>query len=157
MTGRLRALVAAAALIALSASAAPPANPIVGTWRLNLARSTFSPGPAPRSQIRHYVESGAGVTLTMTTVAADGRETTITLTFTEDGRRLPASTSPDYDTVAAEHVDARTVHSTQFRNGVVVGTGVRTVSADGRTLTFAQQGTHADGVRYRNVSVYDRQ
>jgi hypothetical protein len=31
------------------------------------------------------------------------------------------------------------------------------VSKDGKTLTFAQKGTHANGVKYDDVSVYDRQ
>src|SRR5262245_26035510 len=35
--------------------AAQAADPILGTWVLNVARSTFSPGPAPRSETRTYV------------------------------------------------------------------------------------------------------
>jgi hypothetical protein len=46
-----------------------------------------------------------------------------------------------------------TVHSTQMKAGVTVGTGVRTVSKDGKTLTFAQKGTHVTGVKYDDVSV----
>jgi hypothetical protein len=38
---------------------------------------------------------------------------------------------------------------------------VKTTAADGKesttTLTFAQKGTHATGVKYDDVSVYDRQ
>ena len=41
--------------------------------------------------------------------------------------------------------------------GKTVGTGVRRVSKDGKTLTFGQKGTHADGTKYHDVLVYDRQ
>jgi hypothetical protein len=44
-----------------------------------------------------------------------------------------------------------------MKAGAAVGPGVRTVSKDGKTLTFKQKGTHANGTKYDNVSVYDRQ
>jgi len=50
-----------------------------------------------------------------------------------------------------------TVHSTQTKAGATVGNAVRTVSKDGKTLTFAQKGTHAGGGKFDDVSVYDRQ
>ena len=137
--------------------AAPAADPLIGTWKLNVAKSKFSPGPAPKAQIRNYAESAQGTTLTLKTTAADGKETTTSLTFRDDGKPYPASGNPDFDTVSVTRLDALTVHSAQLKAGVTVGTGVRTVSKDGKTLTFAQQGTHASGVKYDNVLVYDRQ
>jgi hypothetical protein len=59
--------------------------------------------------------------------------------------------------VSVTRADALTVHSIQTKAGTKVGTGVRTVSKDGKTLTFAQKGTHASGGKYDDVSVYDRQ
>jgi hypothetical protein len=138
-------------------AAAPAADPVIGTWKLNLAKSTFSPGPAPKSQTRTYVESAHGITLTVKTTAADGKESTTTLTFKDDGRPYAVSGNPDFDMASVKRVDAMTVHSIQMKAGVTVGTGVRTVSKDGKTLTFAQKGTHATGVKYDDVSVYDRQ
>jgi len=38
-----------------------------------------------------------------------------------------------------------------------VGIAVRTVSKDGKTLTFTQKGTSAAGVKYDSTLVYDRQ
>src|SRR5213595_692087 len=35
--------------------AAQDADPIIGTWVLNVAKSAFSPGPAPLSESRTYV------------------------------------------------------------------------------------------------------
>src|ERR1700674_582720 len=50
------------------------ADPVVGTWKLNLAKSTFGGGPALKSQIRTYSQSAQGITLKLKTVRADGRE-----------------------------------------------------------------------------------
>jgi hypothetical protein len=144
-------------ILAIGMGTALAADAVVGTWKLNLAKSTFSPGPAPKSQTRIYAESAQGMTVTVKTTAADGKESTTTLTFKDDGKSYPVSGNPDFDTVSATRVDALTLHSTQMKAGATVGTGVRTVSKDGKTLTFAQKGTHAAGGKYDDVSVYDRQ
>ncbi len=133
------------------------ADSVVGTWKLNLAKSTFSPGPAPKSQTRTYAESAQGLTLRIKTIAADGKESTATLTFKDDGKPYAVSGNPDFDMVSVTRVDVWTVHSTQTKAGATVGTGVRTVSKDGKSLTFSQKGTHAAGGKYDDVSVYDRQ
>ena len=145
------------AILAIGTGTALAADPVVGTWKLNVAKSTFSPGPAPKSQTRSYAESAQGMTLTVKTITADGKESTTTLTFKVDGKPYPASGNPDFDSVAVTRVDALTVHSTQTKAGANVGAAVRTVSKDGRTLTFAQKGTHATGQKYDDISVYDRQ
>jgi hypothetical protein len=145
------------AILAIGTSAAFAADAVVGTWKLNLAKSTFSPGPAPKSQTRNYTESAQGITVTVKTVAADGKELTTSLTFKDDGKPYPMSGNPEIDMVSVKRVDALTVNSTQMKGGAPVGTAVRTVSKDGKTLTFTQKGTHANGTKFEDVSVYDRQ
>jgi hypothetical protein len=147
-----------ALVLAVYAEAAFAADPIVGTWQLNLARSTFSPGPAPRSATRTYTESADGITLTVKTTAADGKTSSVTLlTLKYDGKPHAVSGNPDFDSVSVTRVDGSTVHSVQAKGGVRVSTIDRSVAKDGKTLTFKEKGTHADGVTYEDVSVYDRQ
>jgi hypothetical protein len=145
------------AILTIGTGSALAADAVVGTWKLNLAKSTFSPDPAPKSQTRSYAESAQGMTVTVKTTAADGKESTTVLTYKEDGKPYPESGSPDLDMVTLTRVDALTVHSTQTKSGATVGTAIRTVSKDGKTLTFAQKGTHVNGAKYDNVSVYDKQ
>jgi len=145
------------AILALGTSVASAADAVIGTWKLNVAKSTFSPGPAPNSQTRTYAESAQGIALTVKTVAQDGKESTATVTFKEDGKPYAMSGNPDFDTVSVKRVDAFTTNSTQTKAGVSVGTGVRAVSKDGKTLTFSQKGTHVNGVKFDDVLVYDRQ
>jgi hypothetical protein len=146
-----------AAIITLGTGTALAADAVVGTWKLNLAKSTFSPGPAPKSQTRAYSESAQGMTVIVKTTGADGKDSSTTLTYKEDGKPYPSSGSPDFDKVSVTRVDALTTRSTQMKAGATVGTAVRTVSKDGKTLTFAQKITHADGAKFDDVSVYDRQ
>lgn len=132
-------------------------DPIVGTWNLNLAKSTFKPGPALKSQTRVYTESVEGISLTTTSVDAEGKQSTAELTFKYDGKSNPATGSADYDSVAVTRVNALTVHSQQFKAGKPIGKAERLLSKDGKTLTFKQHGTHANGVKYDDVLVYDKQ
>jgi len=145
------------AILAIGTGSAHAADAVVGTWKLNLAKSTFSPGPAPKSQTRTYAEAAQGMTLIVKTTAADGKDSTANLTFKEDGKSYPVSGNPDFDMVSVTRVDALTVNSAQTKAGAAVGTAVRSVSKDGKTLTFAQKGTHAGGGKYDDVSVYDKQ
>jgi len=145
------------AVLAIGSGTALAADAVEGAWKLNLAKSTFSPGPAPKSQSRTYVESAQGMTVTVKTTAADGKESTTTIVFKDDGKSYPVSGNPDFDAISAKRVDALSLHSTQTKAGATVGTAVRTVSKDGKTLTFKQKGTHANGEKFEDVSVYDKQ
>src|SRR5882672_9080670 len=107
---------------------------VIGTWKLNLAKSKFSPGPAPKSQTRTYVESAQGITLTVNTTAADGKETTTTLTFKDDGKPYAVIGSPDFDMVSVKRVDANTVHSTQMKAGATGSSCHRPQAQSGSTL-----------------------
>jgi hypothetical protein len=143
------------AILAMSSGTAFAADPVVGTWILNLAKSTFNPGPAPKAQTRS-AESAQGTTVTTKTTAADGKESTTTLTFRDDGKPYPIAGSDNADTVSITRVDALTIHGTQTKAGAVVGRVVRSVSKDGKTLTFKQSGVNANGVKFDDVMVYDR-
>ena len=48
-------------------------NPLIGTWKLNLEKSKYSPGPAPRSLTLSFVADGANLTNTAEGIDAEGR------------------------------------------------------------------------------------
>ncbi|MDA1095137.1 MAG: hypothetical protein O3A25_17990, partial [Acidobacteria bacterium] len=55
----LGVVVVVASAFAVTVSA--QTNSEVGTWKINLAKSTFSPGPAPKSRTVVYAAAGQGV------------------------------------------------------------------------------------------------
>ncbi len=142
-------------LLAFVGGTALAADAAVGTWSLNLAKSTMSGAPL-KSQTRIYTESAGGVALTVKTVTADGKEATTTLAFKEDGKDNAVTGTADFDAVAVKRVDANTIEFVQKKAGKVVGNGRRTMSADGKTLTFKSSGVHADGAKFEETLVYDR-
>jgi hypothetical protein len=139
------------------ASAADASDPVVGTWKLNLAKSTFSPGPAPKSQMRAYVATADGIDMMYTGVAADGSAVNGKSTFKYDGKDYPITGSPDFDVLSLKRINATTIESTQKKAGKPTGTTVRTVAGDGKVMTLKSKGTSANGKAYENVMVFDRQ
>lgn len=139
------------------ASAASAKDPIIGTWQLNVAKSKFSPGPAPKSHTRTYMATADGIELTYETVAADGSATSGKSSYKYDGKDYEITGSSDFDTVALKRVDDSTVESTQKKAGKVVGATTRTVSKDGKVMTLKLSGKNAKGEAYDHVMVFDKQ
>lgn len=83
-------------LIATGETLAQTRDPVVGAWELNVAKSAFSPGPAPKNEMRIYEASGSDFKLTVKGIDGDGKPTSIrTLTRSDDpSRRDTLAVSP---------------------------------------------------------------
>jgi len=138
-------------------AAGPVPDPVVGTWQLNVSKSTFTAGPAFKSQTRTYSQSGQTIKLVMKTVGADGKESTTQTTYQLDGKDFPVKGNPDYDSLAAKQVDSNAAEFTLKKGGKVVGTTSRTVSKDGKTLTSEVKMTTPKGEKSETVLVFDKQ
>ena len=149
------AIVSATSGVAIAEAAAP--DPVIGTWQLNVSKSTFTPGPAFKSQTRTYSQSGQSITLVIKTVGADGKEMTRQTTYQQDGKDYPYTGNPDVDSISVKQVDSNTAKYILKKAGKAVETGSRTVSKDGKTLTLKAKGTTAKGEKYENVLVFDKQ
>jgi hypothetical protein len=141
--------------IALAAGTA--ADPVVGTWTLNAAKTTTTSGPATKSQTRIYSQSAQGITLNMKTVGVDGKEMNSQTTYHLDGRDYPVTGNRDYDSLSGKQIDANTAEFTLKKAGKAVGTTRRTVAKDGKTLTATFTLTTAGGEKSENVAVFDKQ
>src|SRR5215510_5547687 len=50
-------------MVSVMSLSAHERNPRMGTWKLNVAQSTYDPGPPPQSLTRTYENKGGGVML----------------------------------------------------------------------------------------------
>lgn len=73
-------------------------DPIVGSWRLDLAHSTYKPGPPPRGQLVVIEAAGKGIKVAVDSVGSDGTEVKWGYTSARDGKDAPVSGNPNYDT-----------------------------------------------------------
>src|SRR3954470_24618140 len=84
-------------------------NPEVGTWKINVEKSKYSPGPAPKSGITKIEAVGDGRKVTVDQAAADGTTRHWEYTANLDGRDNPmAGNNPDADTSALTRSNATT-------------------------------------------------
>ena len=139
---------------ALSAQAA---DPLVGTWKLNVAKSTYSPGPAPKSLTAKIEAAGKGEKVTADGVRGDDTPIQVVYTAQYDGKDHPITGSPTADTVSLKRLDAITTERTDKKGGKVVQTLTRKLSSDGKTMTVTIKGTDAEGRPINNLAVLEKQ
>ena len=132
------------------------ADPLVGTWELSIAKSTYNPGPAPKSETRTYVVAGEDIKATLKGVDADGKPTSAEWTVNTDGKDRPATGFADLDALSLKRIDAFTVEFTQKKAGKVVATGTRVISKDGKVMTITTKGTNAKGQAFNDVQVFEK-
>jgi hypothetical protein len=153
--------VIAVAILAMAGASSLQAqgNPVVGTWKLNLTKSKFDPGPAPKSLTRTVVAEGDGLKYTFEGVGADGKPLSYGFTVKFDGKDYPITGSmpSGADSISAKKVDANHYEATTKKGGKVIGTAKVTVSADGKVTTVDSSGTNAAGAKTHDVQVYDKQ
>jgi hypothetical protein len=129
---------------------------LFGTWKLNPAKSTFSPGPAPKSMAVTYSPAGFGMKIVVDVVPAEGAPQHWVMTPMYDGADHPVTGNPDADTISIRRISDTKGESTLKKAGKVVAINVRTLSADGKTLTIETKGTTVDGKPRHDVAVYDK-
>lgn len=129
-----------------------------GIWKVNLAKSTFSPGPAPTSSITTTTAVAGGGYKTVTEgVSATGAPTKTEITWAFDGKDHPVTGNPNADTMAYTKVDARHFTVVSKKGGKVTVTSKVELAADGKSRTSTQSGTDAQGKPVSNVVVSDKQ
>lgn len=158
--GRIFVAMAGGAAIVMmllaATSEAQSSDPIFGTWKLNLAKSKYDPGPAPKAVTLKYEAAGAGMKVTVDGEAPSGPmhwEYAGNL----DGKDNAITGNPEADAVALKRIGPTTTEATLKKSGKVVTTNTRVVSADGKTLTITAKGTNAEGKPVHNVQVFEKQ
>jgi hypothetical protein len=127
-----------------------------GTWKLNPSKSTFHPGPAPKSQTVTYSPTADGVKIVVDVVPAVGPAQHWEMTAKYDGKDYPVKGHPNADTISLDAMKGEKSQSTFKKGGKVTAVNVRTLSADGKTLTIESKGTDEKGQATHNVQVFER-
>jgi hypothetical protein len=131
----------------------------VGTWELNLAKSSFSPGPPPRKQTITFRSAGPHWTALLQGIDASGKPINSdmnNLAITFDGKDHPTA-SVDYDTTAWKRLGGNNYEVIRKRAGKIVLKSTNEISGDGNTMTITTKGVNANGQAVHNVRVYDKQ
>ena len=136
--------------------AAQTPDPAIGKWTLNVAKSKFSPGPAPKSTTATLSTPAGGYRVVVEAVTGDGTKANWEYSASFDGKPHPVKGNPDGDMVVVKRVNASTVESSYSLKGKPTTNNSRVVSADGKTMTVTSTGTNAQGQKINNVQVFER-
>ena len=128
----------------------------VGTWTLNLAKSKYKEGQAPKSTTLMYEPAGEGIKVTVDQMPAEGPAVHYTYSANFDGKDVPVVGNPNGDTAARTRMDATTTQLVNKKGGEIVSTATLVDSADGKTLTITTTGKDGKGQKIDNVAVYDK-
>jgi len=148
--------VVAVALLFTAAAACFGANPHMGTWKLNEAKSKLVPGMGKNPTVV-YAEQGDKIKVTVDGVDKDGKPTHSVWVGKFDGKAYPSKGNLSWTSAAYRVVNDRTNDITTWKNGKVVWSGRITVSKDGKSRTVTMNGTDANGKKFSGKAVYDKE
>jgi hypothetical protein len=154
---RAVAVMGALSVILGGAANAQDAIPGLGTWKLNVAKSRYSPGPAPKNLTVTFSAAGQGVKAVIDGVGSEGSKTHWEYTANFDGKPHPVTGNADGDMVVVRRVNATTIETSYSLKGKPTVVNTRVVSADGKTLTVTSTGTNALGQKINNTQVFERE
>jgi len=127
---------------------------LLGAWELDLSRSTFSPGPPPRGEIRSYQEEHEGIKAIILTTNADGSKTRMDYVASFNTPTAMVTGSQQTDAIRLKILDPYTAEGDLSYQGKPVGRTRRVVAKDGQTMTITLDRTFPSAVH--NVFVYKR-
>ena len=154
MKGRVILLTLAALFVGLTVCLAD--NPQMGTWKLNEAKSKFSPG-ATKNNTVVYEPAGDSVKVTVDGVDGAGNPIHSEWTGKFDGKFYSVTGDPTSDMRSYRKINNHTLALTGKKGGKITLTGRIIVSANGRTRTVTTTGTDSKGKRFSTKAVYDKQ
>ena len=144
----IKALTSAAAALALAGFAwsADAPDPLVGTWALDVTKSTCDPPPAPKSHTFRIAKvKGGAFHETIDLVEADGTKTHIEYIAALNGKFVPVTGSGYADSVSIKQVSPLSFNYVLKKKGKPIDSGTFTVSDDGKTMHGSLSGKDANG------------
>ena len=159
----LQTLVVAASCLALVAlprtGAAQTPSSWFGSWTLNVARSTYDPGPPPYKRATYTIEpwGSDGMKVVYEMVHPRGGVTHLEWTGRIDGKDYPLQGIDAHVTYAYSQTSSGAYETLVKMGGRVAARSTIALSADGKTMTTTTKGVDSSGRAVITTTVYQRQ
>ncbi len=132
-------------------------NTSIGTWKTNVAKSKYDPGPPDKTSTKTEPSGTNGAKNTVDGVGGNGNPVHYEYTLNYDGKDSPVTGSPNFDMVSIRRIDPNTTISVWKKGGTVVRIIRATVAKDGKSRTLDQVGVYGQGPAFHNVVIQDKQ
>jgi hypothetical protein len=139
------------------AAALCAADPFVGTWKMNLAKTKYKVGTPPKEQTVTITEAGTDLNIAIAGTAADGTKISMSYTVPATGGVGKVIESSAYDGISAKRMGPNEREVMYKKGGKTVYTSHSKVSADGNSLSVHAKGTNPLGQTVDAANVYDKQ
>ena len=153
---KVRKMLLALAALFAAAVVCFAADPNIGTWKLNDAKSKISPGAGKNTNVV-VAAAGDSLKVTVNGIGPEGKPTHNEWTGKFDGKDYPITGDPASDMRSYKAVNDHTQDLTEKKGGKPTNTGRIVVSADGKTRTVTASRTDPDGKKVSFTYVYDKQ
>jgi hypothetical protein len=153
---KTRTIVSTLAVCFVAVAMSFAANPNMGSWKLNEAKSKL-PAMSPKNNMVVYTAAGDSIKVTVDGTNAEGKPAHNEWTGKFDGKDYPLTGDPSADARSYKVVDDHTTDLANKKAGKVTLTGRIVIAADGKTRTVTVTGTDAMGMKVEYTAVYDKQ
>jgi hypothetical protein len=133
------------------------AEPFLGTWKLNLAKSHYSEGAPPKEQILKITPEGSDLHVRVDAITANGSKTVVNYTIPVEGGMGKMDPSPAYDGILGRHLSANVREIVRLKNGKEVFNAHATVAPDGKTMSAHTTGVSPLGLPVDSTLFYEKQ
>jgi len=133
------------------------ADPFVGTWKMNPAKTKFKVGVAPKEQTVTIAEVGSDYNVKVVGLAADGSNFSLSYSVPTAGGTGKFLEGAPYDGITGKRRQAAEREMSYTKGGKVVYTTHSKLSADGNTLSVHSKGLNPLGKDVDATITYDKQ
>lgn len=141
----------------LSVAAFAAESPFVGTWKLNAAKSKLAGSSIGPNGTVHIETADNGLKASVDATDPKGQPLKFSYQAPLDGTDGVVTGNPNQDAVSLKRVNDHTLTAVGKKDGKVLWTDRRVVSADGKTMTLTRNGTDPDGKKYHATAVFEKQ
>ncbi len=145
-----------ALLVPVVMAADAAADSSLGTWKLNVAKSTFGSGTVPKNETRTYSATPLGTHVLIEGEDSSGKKIKSEVLLTYDGQPQKVVGNGDFDAVSTKRIDKYETTAELLKGGKVVGSVRRLVAKDGKSMTINQKVQKPDGSTETSLGYYER-
>jgi hypothetical protein len=135
----------------------PGTSAMSGTWKLNVAKSTYVGRQPHQAMTFKLSKEGQAVRLVRDGVGADGNVIRDEQISYYDGKERPYQGRRSADTYSARKLDDYTTVNTWKKDGKVMLVARSIVSEDGKSMVIVLTGTDLQGRAFRQVEIFEKQ
>jgi hypothetical protein len=130
----------------------------LGTWKENIDKSTYRPGPAPKSpSVAKWERDGQGLKITTDLTDEKGAPGHWAITSQLDGKDAPITGGPAGMTRSVKLLEPRTYEIVTKMGGKELTTTRAILSPSGQLLRFVTSGANAQGQAVSDIIIWEKQ